>query len=342
MENKFVEFLKDENTNDESYELKYYSIKIHKERYNDRFVIIYTKSISKGLEQNNYKTSGYYDAKDNILYNITYEIDDLIVDKNSIIIKNFNSVYSQMFEEIDSKVENYIFQNKEEFRKLGIDKFKEQTDWYRQSNYKDVEAAFIQEKSPIIKINSNKLSFEIRHEDSYENKKLIADYLDNPEKVVNHYFDVIINGRKEELGRELLEYEDKLKHLKDVEENKNEKYDKVYINKNILNAIKDMKVKSLNITINYNDKDLTFKYDYRTFINNLKAADYEGYNYDSSYNKVRSFLKENQIKDSRGYTNTNFAFDHITFITFGKKVLYEKELSKENIELENDDFDLEK
>lgn len=342
MQKDFIKFLKDDNTNDESYEFKYYSLKIHKERYNDRFVVLYSKRISKGLEQNDYDVSGYYDTKDNVLYNCISDLSDLIVDKDSVLESSFGSLFSKIYKEIDDSVEKYIFENAEEFRKYGKTKFAERSDWQKRRDYKDVESIFIQEETPTIKIDAHKAEVKVGYSDFYNNKKIIADYLDNPNEIINKYKELIIKEDKEELGEDLLEYEDKVEHLNQVKENKNGVFDKVYINKNILNSVKNMGVKTLNITINYNNNCLTFKFDYQKFIHDLKSAEYKGYHYDSSYRKVRDFFEQHQIKDNRGCIESDFSFDHITSITFGKNVLYEREISKENKEIENDDFDLER
>ena len=68
MKNNFVEFIKDNDSNDLSFETKYRNIKVHKEKYNDRFIILYSKQELNGLRQNDYEIVGYYDIIKNAGY----------------------------------------------------------------------------------------------------------------------------------------------------------------------------------------------------------------------------------------------------------------------------------
>ena len=92
MKNNFVEFIKDNDSNDQSFETKYRNIKVHKEKYNDRFIILYSKQELKGLRQDDYEIVGYYDIIENVLYNSSYQISDIVPNDNSILQNNFENV----------------------------------------------------------------------------------------------------------------------------------------------------------------------------------------------------------------------------------------------------------
>lgn len=342
MEKEFVEFLKDNDSNDLCFETKYKKIKMHKEKYDNRFTILYSKSESTALKQDDYEVAGYYDNIENTLYNSNYEIRDIVPNDNSILKNNFENIITKLCNEIYEYISNYVISHAEEYRKLGQSKFVDLSSWRENEIAKETEAFFINDNISKLKIDIYGIEGTVKYSREYSNKKIIIDYLNNSKKIVKEYADKFINENKEELGNSLLVYEYQLEHLKKVKNNIDNKYDYVYVNKKILECIKNLEAKNLTITINYNGNEITFKYDFNRLLREVQSADYKGYDYCSSYQKVRDFFNENNIKDERNCYETEFKFENIASISYGKKVLYERDLTKENKELENDDFDLEK
>ena len=72
------EFLLNPDVNDLVFEDTYNHKKIHKEQFDDRFVVIYTKTNYDYLSQNDYEVGGYLDTKDRVLYNCTYYLNELL------------------------------------------------------------------------------------------------------------------------------------------------------------------------------------------------------------------------------------------------------------------------
>jgi len=342
MNNNFKDFLNDSNANDQVFKTNYNSVKIHKEKYDERFIIIYSKRESKNLKQSDYVVSGYYDSLDKILYNSTYEIDDLIPRDNSISLNYFEKITDKICKEIDIYMADYVISNAEEFRNLGQEKFNELENWRKNAATKQVEGCFIENDDSVLKMLNTGSSYKLRYLEEFNNKNLIVNYLNNPKEVVEKYALNFINDDKESLGTDLLVYEFQLEYLDKIKKNYNNDFAYIYTNKNILNALKDVNAKNLNITINYNNNEITFKYDYNRLISELKNATYKGYDYSSNYKIVREFLEDNNILNENGYKEDSFKFENITSITFGKKILYVNDISKQEKEIENDDFDLER
>lgn len=342
MKTKFKDFLEDNNSNDFIFQTVYNNLKIHKEKYNDRFIVIYSKAESKGLKQEEYSVSGYYDIIDKVLYNSSYDIRDLIPTDNSIKVDSFDNVVTKMCQEIDDYIADYILSNSEKYRKLGQEKYDNLDHWRRDGAIQEVERVFIEDANPSLKMASAGSGYKIRYQDNFYNKSIIVDYLNNPKGLIKKYATEFIDKDKEDLGMDLLIYEHQLEYLDKIIKNKNHEFDYIYINKKLIESIKDVDAKNLNITINYNGNEITFKYEFNRLLSELKGASYKGYDYNSNYEKVREFLKENNIKDDRGYQEDSFSFKNITSITYGKKILYEKQILNQEKEIENDDFDLEK
>ena len=342
MNNNFKDFLNDSNANDQVFKTNYNYVKIHKEKYDDRFIIIYSKRESKNLKQSDYVVSGYYDSLDKILYNSTYEIDDLIPKDNSMSLNYFEKITDKICKEIDLYMADYVISNAEEFRKLGNEKFKDMENWRKNAATKQVEGCFIENDDSVLKMLNTGSSYKLRYLEEFNNKNLIVNYLNNPKEVVEKYALDFIDEAKESLGADLLVYEFQLEYLDKIRKNYNNEFAHIYTNRNILNALKGIEAKSINITIKYNDNELTFKYDYNRLLSELKNATYKGYEYGSNYKKVREFLEDNNVKNENGYKEDSFVFQNITSITYGKKILYTNDISKQEKEIENDDFDLER
>ena len=341
-ENKLKDFLEDNNINDYYFQTRYDNLKIHKEKYDDRFIILYSKKDSKGLKQEDYIVSGYYDTIDKILYNSGYEIRDLIPDDKSLPLKSFEKVFEELTEEIDNYITDYVVLNADEYRSLGLEKYNSLDKWRIEEYKSDVERAVISNDNPTIKMKGIGSAYNLRYDNEYYNKNIIAKYLSNPKQLIEEYATKFISESKEELGMNLLIYENKLRYLEDVKKNDNNDYDRVYTNKKLIDSLKDLDAKNINITINYDGKEITFKYELSNLLSSLKNAFYKGYEYGASYQKVRDFFDENDIKDERGYRESSFTFQNITSITYGKKILYVNDIPKQEKEIENDDFDLER
>ena len=87
--NGIERFLLDETENDKSFNSTYRPIKIHKEKFDDRFTIIYTKDESKDLSQNGYSVSGYLDIIDKNIYETGYDLRSIIDEESIIKMKSF-------------------------------------------------------------------------------------------------------------------------------------------------------------------------------------------------------------------------------------------------------------
>lgn len=342
MDNNLKEFLDNTNVNDFTFPTNYTNLKIHKEKYDDRFIILYSKSESKGLQQQEYSVAGYYDVIDKVLYNSTYEIREIIPNDNSIILDNFEKVFEKLCKEIDDYIKDYVILNADKYRKIGKDKYNESSEWQLPGDKLSVERGFAKNKEPVVKLYINSSLNKLHYNEEYYNKSIIVNYLNNPKKIVEEYAKEFITKDEEDLGVCLLRYEYKLKYLEQIKKNDNNEFKRVYINKKLLESLDNIDAKTINVTINYNEQEITFKYDLNKLLSSLRSASYKGYDYGSSYKKVREFFKENDIKDERGYHEDSFKFENITTITYGKKILYTNDISKQEKEIENDDFDLER
>lgn len=348
--NDIESFLLNPEENDKVFKGNYHPRKIHKEKYDDRFIIIYMKTDKENyLEQNDYEVAGYLDIKEKCIYNHSYNMDEFLPKEKGLLERSsFGFLNNKMYEEIKSYIEKYSFDNEEELKEIAIEKYNHVDDW-RINNYKkDVREKFIEESDVIIKLNKSYTDYEMTNSDEYRGKTIYIEYLDNPEKTVKKYANMIIEtiddyiNNKEELGLELLIYRDKIDYLNQIILNENHKFDDLYINKSIYQSIKDLDAKTINITIQYGENSHTFKYDYNTLRRDLLNDDKGSNAWGVAYEKVSDFIKANtNKKDSR--TTEEFLFTHVTSITYGKKEVYHHDLDininhdiEEDVEMELD------
>lgn len=349
MDNNVEKFLLDVNDNDKVFKGTYAPKKINKEKYDDRFTIIYTKtSRDNSLAQENYEVAGYLDIKDKILYDYNYDIRDLLPNEKSLIEQSSFSVLGQKIDdEIEKYIEKYSFDNEIKLKNIALEKYNQFNDWEIDRYKKDVRELFIEEDEINIKLGKSYSTYKLANSHSFNSKNVYLEYLNNPDKTIEKYSMEIINkcddfdNNKLGLGLELLIYYDKIKYLNEILKNEKDQFHDLYINKKMYQSIKDLDAKTINITIQYGENDLTFKYDYHILKRDLLDDDKGSNAWGVAYEKVSDFIKENTNKlESRG--TEEFLFSHVTLITYGKKELYKNNLDNEiSKEVEQEDLEIE-
>ncbi len=341
MNTKFEKFLLDNESNDQLFDKSYIGkLKIHKEKYDDRFVIIYIKHHREDLEQQDYTVGGYFDIKEKVLYDCDYWLRDVIPKDSLIEVSSFLDLGTKIYNEIKDYIFNYSFKHSNTLKEIAMEKFNNTEDYIKNSYKKNVRELFIAELNPTIALGKGYYESEVMNRDEYRGKNLYIKYLNNPKKMVEKISKELIERYKESLGLELLIYEYKIDYLNQIQNNESHDFDNLYINKNMYNSIKDIDAKTLNLTIHYGAKNMTFKYDYHTLIRDLLNDDRGSDSWGVAYDKVSDFIKENTNNtNSRG--TEEFLFSNVTSITYGKKQLYHCDYPYQEIDLE-ESFDLEK
>lgn len=327
---KIEEFLLDEKMNDQVFETSYKNIKLHKEKFDDRFTIIYSKSDNGGFLQSSYNIAGYFDKKENVLYDVIFDLQRLIPDDTSISCKSFEKIDNEFINEVKKYIENYSYENQNELKSLTEDKYLQKLDW-RINNYKsDVRKIFIKSDDPEIKLNEFYNISLIRNSEDFYSKNHIIQYLNHKDNTISKYANIIIDKCKEDLGLSLHLYEDKIKFINIIKKNNNNEFKDLYVNKNIYNAIKDKDMRSVNITIKYGNNEMTFKYDCETLKRDL-LNDYRGSSsYGIAYDRVSDFIKNNKPDLESNRYKQDFDFSNIKSITHGKNELYKNDSLDKN------------
>ncbi|MBR1377337.1 MAG: hypothetical protein IJ565_05980 [Bacilli bacterium] len=340
-------FLLNPDVNDLVFEGTYNHQKIHKEKFDDRFVVIYTKTNNSYLSQNDYEVAGYLDTKDRVLYNCTYYLNELLPKEKNLIEKSsFGVLGEKLWNEIQDYIEKYSFANEEKLKDIAIEKYNHLEDYRIDSYKRDVREQFVEEMNPIIKLQKSYSSYEFTNIPEYKGHYIDVEYLNNPQKTVEKYSNKIIEtiddyrNNKEELGLELLIFRDKIEYLDIIKENKNNEFKDLYIKRNIYNSIKDIDAKTVNITIQYGDKSLTFKYEYSALKRDLTNDSKGSSGYGKAYEEVSKFIKENSQEETSRWTE-EFNFSNITSITYGKNELYHYDLSSSKDKEVEEDLEIE-
>ena len=340
-------FLLNPDVNDLVFEGNYNHQKIHKEQFDDRFVVIYTKTNYSYLSQNDYAVAGYLDTKDRVLYDCTYYLNELLPKEKNLIEKSsFGVLGEKLWNEIQDYIEKYSFANEEKLKDIAIEKYNHLEDYRIDSYKRDVREQFVEEMNPIIKLQKSYSSYEFTNIPEYKGHYIDVEYLNNPQKTIEKYANKIIEtiddyrNNKEELGLELLIFRDKIEYLDIIKENKNNEFKDLYIKRNIYNSIKDIDAKTVNITIQYGDKSLTFKYEYSALKRDLTNDSKGSSGYGKAYEEVSKFIKENSQEETSRWTE-EFNFSNITSITYGKNELYHYDLSSSKDKEVEEDLEIE-
>ncbi len=323
---KFASFLFDNNINDQIFEGNYNLFKLHKEVYNDRFTVLYVQKYKDGLSGSDYEIGGYIDVKNKVIYDRNFWISNLTDDNEYIKSDYFFSLLKRIKSDIQKNVEKYSLENEEELKKIGRTYFKENELPYIRRREEEIIQRFIQGKEVELHLAYPRNFLD--NSEEYCNKNLFVDYLNNPQDVINKYTKEIIDKEKESLGTSLLIYEYEKEYFDKIKNNRNNEFENVYISKNIYDAIRDLDVKTISITIKYSEKYLTFKYDYSRFLRDVINGYDKSNDYGKAYQQVSDFVKEN-IKDGKSCSIAEFDFNHISLITYSKKELYRNDNIKD-------------
>lgn len=333
--NGLDKYLLNEELNDQVFNGTYRFIKIHKEKFNDRFTILYVKDDSKHLKQNDYSIGGYLDMIDKTIYDANYELKNITPEDSIISIKSFADLHNEFKIGVKNYIKQYSFDNKDILKANSLEKYEEKNDWRFTNFQKSVRELFIREDNPTIKLDTFYSESDIDYLDNSNSKDICLEYLNNKEGTIKKYANLMIDKSKEELGLALHLYDDKIKYLERLNKNINNEFKDLYINKFIFESIKDEPAKTLNVTIKYNNKELTFKCDYpmlkRAIMNDDRGTSFYGVAYD----RVNEFLNENKTNPER-YRN-DFEFSHISSIIYGKKTLYQNDNIKDKTKSEREE-----
>lgn len=344
MDNNLQTFLLDNELNDKVFDKIYYGrMQIHKEKYDDRFIILYVKDYSENLKQSDYEIGGYLDIKDRNIYNCNYRLSEMISKSDLISLVSFGDLDDKLSKDISNYIKKYAFTNEKELMNLTKEEYKNTSEWISSHHKKEVRENFIVNENPIIEFEDSYSDYIIRNSTEYRGQNLYIDYLNSPEETVKKCSKKIIDYKdnKVKLGLELSYYYDKVNYLNSIKENKDNTFSNIYINKKMYNSIKDIDAKTLNITIHYGGKDLTFKYEYQRLKTDLTNDELGSGGYGVAYDKVSDFIKENDTTQKNNRWREDFLFDHVSSITYGKKELYSNTNILPSKELENDEIELE-
>lgn len=318
----FSEFLNSNEITNSEFDMSYTKIMVYKERYNDRFDILYMRDFNSSLFSEKYEVGGYYDRKEGVLYNSNYYIDTLSKKEPNIKKMSFSYLSDEIIKGLDDYLKRYTFENADKLKRLSKEEFDNLAEYELKDLYKSTVKVFISNDKPIIELDKPYDDYKITGIKQFRNGNIFNDYLNNKDKTIEKLADDFIDENKKKIGLQLLKYEYKQNLLQKIINNK-DMYADLYLNKKILDCVKSVEgANTLNIIIKYNNQSMSFKYDYRRLKIDLENGEEHSSTYGCDYGRVSTFINENTGRSSY---NTPFDFSNIESITYGRKTLYSKE-----------------
>ena len=326
MYSKFERFLMDSKANDEVFDSSSHQIQVHKEKYDNRFDIIYFKQYSDNIiNQSRYEVGGFYDNITLCLYETDRRISEKIPEDSIIKMRTFSEVGKEFLNKLKEYLIEYSFKHEKELKEIAKEKYEAKDDYRINSFKKDVRRLFLSQPDSKISLPVAISDYEITKKSEYN--KMLIQYIDNPLQTISDYSKELLKDYGEDFGLELLIYYDKIDYLDEIRENKDNVFKDLYTNKRILDSIRDLDANNINITIKYGENTLAFKYDYDDLKRDLVNGELKSTRlYNSGYDKISDFVKSNSgelYKNS--YDRVGFDFANIESISYGKKELYIKE-----------------
>lgn len=312
LEEQFFQFLKSDRMSEE---FKYGTdskILINRFSYNNKLDILFSIQRYRGNFfdlKTPFKYSGIYDKENNKLYDLEYSIRENILNWNWTDVRRIDQydLYSQISKDVNDRVYQIVQDDKDEMFDIDGVEFDE--------SFIDIDVT----KEFIEGIKSSTYKDEIK---KYETQKPqhILDYLTNKEIFLEIESRNYIVENMDTILKNLINSNERRKQLKQIEEDKNHPLHKI---KAIIDSIKDNKFLTVNVTINKDGLEDTFKYEAQALRNQYNSI------YLPTYNITN--LKDRE-KFYKLYGDSDFYYNEIVKITYGKKDLYvdEKLLNLEN------------
>lgn len=316
MEQEFFDFLRSSNNLQTFNYGNNSKIMVSKVSYNDKVDIIYSlRSYSGELFNLNspFKYSGIYDKENNKLFDLEYNIicDILNWDYGDERLIDSSQLYELISDDVNDKIRNLVNDSKDEMFDLKDAELGEEiTD-------NDVIKDFIG--------GYTHLTFEDNYiEYSTEKPKDILDYLTNKKDFIEEQAREFILDHQSEILKGLTISREKRKTLKKIEDDKNHPYHKI---KAIRDTIKDKNYVTINLTINKDEIEQTFKYNAASLVSS--------YNSKLSYYNIEKVSDRDKFEENFGKWS-DFEYRDITKITYGKNTIYE-DTNFKNMNLQEED-----
>ena len=304
MEKEFFDFLKSGsitktfNYGDKS------KVIVNKVRYNDKLDIIYALDSYSGNIfdlHTPFKYSGIYDKEKNKLFDVEYSLRYHILnwDYNNDNYMSIGDLYNLINKDMNEKIKEIVDAGKGDMFDISEVEIGEEIE------DKDVITDFMNG------ITSETLKDSFK-QFSTEKSQDLLDYLTDKEIFLEEKSREFILDNATSILRSLAITEEKRKTLENIENNIDHPYHKI---KKIIDAIKDHNCVTVNLTINKNGIEQTFKYN----------ADALKRDYNSSYLSTWNFEKaqeRNHFEETFGRT-ADLYYEEIVKITYGKNTIYE-------------------
>ncbi len=283
---------------------------VSKVKYNDKLDILYVLDSYSGQLfdlHSPFKYSGIYDKENDKLFDAEYSIRYNILnwEYNGSEYISANNLYKMINTDVNDKIKELIDDAKKDIFNISeVEIAEEITD-------SDVIKEFMDGKS------SDTL------EDSYckystEKSENILDYLTDKETFLEEEAKNFIVDNMTNILKGLAITEEKRKQLKSIEDNVEHSYHKI---KNIITSIKDNNCVTVNLTINKDGVEQTFKYKADALIHNYNSS------YLSTYN-IEKLTDRNLFEEKFGRWN-DLHYEDIIKITYGRNTIYEDTNFKE-------------
>lgn len=319
----------------------------YKERYNDRFVLIYERAYEDGrMEKSSYEFAGYYDFKDKVLYNASYDLDRVLSENKSMSFSSIGELEKKIDNAVTKSLIEYAIKHQDELKEKHREEFLNQDKYTFERLEKEVQEQFIESENLDQLTICDYYTWEgYTTTKDYKDTSIYTKYLDNPEVETKKIVKEVILKDTEKIEKDmafnLLKNEYKNHYLSLINENAEHIFDDIHINRDLLASIKDIDAQNLNITIQYDNDKLTFKYPKSSLKCELRRCNTCASGYKKAYDPVKEFL--NQHKDETDYRKNDFDFRNIISISYGKQILFEKNIDLEKEKSIDDDFeDIEK
>ena len=290
---------------------------VNKVEYNNKLDILYVLyNYSSNLFdlKTPFKYGGIYDKENDKLYDLDYSLRSNILkwDYDSYKFISIDKLYSVINKDMNNRIKELIDDAKKEIFDIS------QVEIGNEIEDRDVINDFMDGKT------SENLEDSYKQYDTSNSQDLL-DYLTDKKSFIEEEGRWFIIENTTDILRSLAITAKKREILKRIEENKEHPYHKI---KDIIDAIKNNNCVTVNLTINKDGIEQTFKYNADALKNGFSSSYLSTWHFEKA--------KERDLFEETFGRSTDLYYEDIVKITYGKNTIYEDENFKEKtLEEEN-------
>lgn len=289
---------------------KYESRFLFKISINDDFDMLYQQRNYNGANieiGGELEYAGIHHKQDGCIYIASYNLRHCCEKTPIIKEQGMNDIKEELSELVRAKVDDFIDNDKS---KLSIKKLATEEWQYNVAQFAEYRAADEAKRMFLKSKGTPEIRFHCMYELSSATDETYLDFIKDKDALAEHIANEYIERHQEEMLAQFIKNAFLQKELDKITDNPDDVLHRI---KAIIESVKESGAKTVNVTINKDGQEFSFKYE----------ADRLTYAPDSYYSTYHIKATDRREFENRFGRSADFHPEEITQITYGRNVLYD-------------------